>query len=392
MGRSPTNLCFASVFAVFAISGLSGCSNQDSVDTKFVTGSKAAGDSKAKSKADSKGKSTGKNPSASGKGSDPAAGGGEDGLISEEAEDAADTEPGDDLFAQTEEERAAEEAALEAAKRAEEEAQAAADATMAQLTDDCGGESLMAAAADATILQKNSSSAPVTQTETGVTATLQTDLSIVASKAKATQTMNVRIVSLDGPFFILPIARPIAEQKAKDNSGSTTITNVNANEIPALGDKHPVWGNVICSIVPGVRVDSTRGSTSASVSFDPPAPLALSPKAAMARFVAEVGDQRVFDGLKATVLSSNRAELSGKSTVSGRITITKVSPTATVNGQTVAGDFAYKVTTEFESPAVTYALGLVPEVTYYFRGSSRDFGAMVADTKVSGNPVMSFSY
>lgn len=265
------------------------------------------------------------------------------------------------------------------------------DPAVQKLLDDCGAGDAINAQPGEIIYQKTGASLPVKSSKTvlgiTVTGTAVTDIKITATPEVATQEATVRIVAIE-PASLSGVAKSQAEQQAAQNSGTTKYLNVGFSDIPGLGDAHPIWEKVTCGIIPANGVESTRGTTMAKVKFDPPAPLALSPRAVAERYSEEIGDSRVFDGITATVVSSNRPELEGKTTVSGKITFTKVNPEVNVDGKTLKGDIAYKMVANFESPAVTYALGLIPEVTFFISHAKKDFAGNIADTKVEGNPVV----
>jgi hypothetical protein len=260
------------------------------------------------------------------------------------------------------------------------------------LLDDCGAGDLVDAKPDDVIYQKNVTSLPVSKTKTGVTATAQTDLSIVATPSNTTQTNTVKIVKLDGPSLFVKIGKGIAEAEAQKNSGKMRTTNVPFLDIPALSDKHTQWDGVVCTVVPATKIEAVRGAYATTATLDPPAPAALSPRANGKRFAEEIGDQRVFGGITATVVSSNHPDLQGKTTLTGTITITKVASDANINGNAIQGDIAYKVSVDFGGPEVTNALGFIPEVTYFISFTKKDLAGNIADTKLEGNPAVTFIY
>jgi hypothetical protein len=145
-------------------------------------------------------------------------------------------------------------------------------------------------------------------------------------------------------------------------------------------------------VVPATKIEAVRGAYATTATLDPPAPAALSPRANGKRFAEEIGDQRVFGGITATVVSSNHPDLQGKTTLTGTITITKVASDANINGSAIQGDIAYKVSVDFGGPEVTNALGFIPEVTYFISFTKKDLAGNIADTKLEGNPAVTFIY
>ncbi len=140
----------------------------------------------------------------------------------------------------------------------------------------------------------------------------------------------------------------------------------------------------------GANVVNERGGYETTVTFDTPMPSSLSPKASAARFAKEIGKSRTFDDIKATIENRDNPALKGKKSVTGSVSVKKVSAeTEVADGsggkKQIVADLAYEITYDFGSPEVTYALGFASKVTYFISHKKKDLVANIVDTtSVSG--------
>ena len=179
-----------------------------------------------------------------------------------------------------------------------------------------------------------------------------------------------------------PTCRAMLEWVRKAFKPASSIDAV-LEKFPSL-NTYSQYKGVLCTLVPATQVASNVGGHSTVTTFDPPLPASLSPRAVAARYQTELGTQKVFSNLSASIVNSNDPVLSGKSNITGTVTIQQVSATATLGGVNIAADVAYQITSNFESAAVTNALGIIPSVTYYISAAKKSILAVVADTSSVG--------
>jgi hypothetical protein len=249
--------------------------------------------------------------------------------------------------------------------------------------DECGGLLYLEAKPDETLYEKRLEGLPIQARVLLADLTASTTIDVKATPAITTLDTAVRIEG-DGPLSKLAVRA--AEQLAKESSGLVTIENILQDGLAALGAKHDPWKGVLCTFVPASRLVNERGGKKTVVSFDPPLPMALSPKAVAKRYEEEIGDQRIFSDLELTIEESNHPSLLQVKSLKGKVVVTRVDPKTTVDdgrGGSVAinADIAYKLSFEFGTPELTVLLGLMPEVTYYVSYERQDVVANIVDTK-----------
>ena len=177
----------------------------------------------------------------------------------------------------------------------------------------------------------------------------------------------------------------MAEQQAAANSGSITFDNLPFQDLLGL-NKYDQYKGITCTLMPATKVVSRLGGKNTVATFNPPLPAAISPRALLSRYQTEIGDKKVFSNLTASIVSSDDPALQGKSQVTGSVTIERVS----LSGSDVAADIAFTVTSNFETPAITNALGMIPSVTYYINTNQKDLLANTVDLTSVGSPVVNF--
>jgi len=270
----------------------------------------------------------------------------------------------------------------------------AEDPAVTQLINDCGGAKIIKAAPTETIFSENMKAIGFTAPpQFGVTAHLGASLSISATPSKTTEEVKVDVKSLDGFFALFGVGE--AKDEAAKNSGTMTYTSVAFNALPQLGDHNPDWRGIACSVLASTGLDSHMGKNTTTVTFDPPLPTSVQPAAAQSRIETEIGDKKVFSNIKASIVKTNHPLLKNLTSVTGTVTITKVSPKVTVkedNGtvHNISAESAYLMTFDFKSPAITNALGMIPSVTLYLKNSTRTMVANTADTSAVGGAKVTF--
>lgn len=264
-----------------------------------------------------------------------------------------------------------------------------------QLLEDCGAKDLTNAAPDAVVYEATLQALPVKKNFVVVSVTIATTVAIRVTGATSQQNVQASVAAVSG---ILPtLVRNAAERQTAAASGNATFTNVPFSEFTELGKKYPTWNGVLCTVLPASGLENHHGEKNTTVTFDPPLPTSISPKAIAARYATEIGAGRVFDGITASVTATNDETLEGRTTVTGSVRIERVPPTATYdNGQggqyQVTSDLAYRVTTNFGDPDTTWALGLPPQVVYYISHAKRDLTANVVDTSNVGGALLVFPH
>lgn len=265
------------------------------------------------------------------------------------------------------------------AEEEEEEGDGGAEEAIKKLLADCGGGDAAKAGPDDVIYERSVTSLPIVKNILIAQIVATTKLDVRVTGAKTEQTSTVTIGALEADFL-----KKLAEKSAAENSGKVTLTNVPISKYSELS-KDKIYDGVICTFVPATAIENTRGGKKTIASFDPPVPTAISPRAVAERYEAEIGKGRTFDGIKVTVKESDHPALKGKKELTGKVTVAKVESTRSVDdgkgGKVdVKGDAAFEMSFDFEGPAVTYALGLPPKVTFFIDHEKHDLAANVVDT------------
>ena len=176
-----------------------------------------------------------------------------------------------------------------------------------------------------------------------------------------------------------------AKAQVQGQNGNSLSKSLSTQERAELMGKNKEWAGVLCTISPTREVQITRGGTKKVLTFDPPLPSSVSPKADPARYQAEIGSGRTFTNIKLTVSESVDPAVPPGQSVTGTVTITPVTPTLTLDAgtsqQTFQTDMAYKIDIDFGGPAQTAKLGLLPSAVFFVSNQARDLKVIVADTQ-----------
>jgi len=266
------------------------------------------------------------------------------------------------------------------------------EAKIKALLTDCGASSVDNNDLDKIIYEKDLVSLPLKKNLILVNVTIESTLKIKVTGKETTQDSLVTVKEISGP--LQGLAKSSADKQAADNSGLATLTNVPFDKYSELS-KHAAWEGVVCTFVPITKIVNERGGYKTTVNFDTPLPSSLSPKAAASRYAAEIGKSRVFEDIKATIEGSDHPALKDKKSVTGSVSVKKVSAEQSVdNGsggkEKIEADIAYTVTYDFGSPEITYALGLAPKVTYFVSYDKKDLVANIVDTTSVSGAVATF--
>jgi hypothetical protein len=207
-----------------------------------------------------------------------------------------------------------------------------------------------------------------------------TVISILSTARETKQTTDFEITATPSQ------AEAKAAEKVAPLRGASTATSLTLEERTNLMGQVPAWDGVYCTISPVKQLATNRGANPKVIKFTPAVPFAISPLATAARYAAEIGNGRTFEGIEAEIVgSSDPAWPKGKK-ATGRVVVTKVQPTLTlqINGgggtQTIQTDAAFRIEWDFGGAATTVGLGLMPSQTVFISHGEKTFKAIVADT------------
>jgi hypothetical protein len=135
---------------------------------------------------------------------------------------------------------------------------------------------------------------------------------------------------------------------------------------------------------PITQMTTSYGGRSKTVSFNPPIPGALWPKAKATRYKTEISEARNFENVVATVTASNDPAYPVGSTYTGKVV---VSPVAGIVNETnpvggaklmIQTDVAYNI--KYDFGAATKGIGLRPSQTYYVDSETQVVKAVIIET------------
>lgn len=266
------------------------------------------------------------------------------------------------------------------------------EAKLKQLLTDCGANDIDQSDPNKVLYEKTLKSLPVTKTILIITVKVESTLKISVTGKESKQESLVQVKEVTGPLSEL--ARTEAERQAKESSGLATLTNVPFDQYSSLSD-HETWKGIVCTFVPISKIVNERGGKKTIVTFDPPLPSSISPKAAATRFAAEIGKKKTFDDIKATIKESDNPTLADKKSISGSVTVRKVAAETEVDDgaggtKKIKADIAFEMTYEFGTAKETFALGIAPVVTYYINYADKDLVANIVDTTAASGAVATF--
>lgn len=266
------------------------------------------------------------------------------------------------------------------------------EAKIKRLLADCGANDIDSSDPNKVIYEKTLKSLPINKTVLIIKVKVESTLKISVTGKESKQDSTVEVKEVTGPFSEL--ARAEADRQAKESSGLATLTNVPFDQYSSLAD-HEAWKGIVCTFVPITQIVNERGSKKTTVSFDPPLPSSISPKAVASRFKHEIGKKKIFDDIKATIKESDNPALADKKSISGSVTVRKVAAKTEVDDgaggtKKIKADIAFEMTYEFGTPQETFALGMAPVVTYYISYEKKDVVANIVDTSGASGGIATF--
>ncbi len=227
------------------------------------------------------------------------------------------------------------------------------------------------------------------------TVTATTSVEITVTKVEYKRETNTKIDS-----YILP---SLAQKYfGNPSSGVVSAKTVPFSEVSQL-QQIPAWSKIFCTFVGATELTNDRGGKHVVVKFDPPFPIQMSSLANAKRYAVEVGDKKVFSNIKATVVESDKPNITEGSEVIFNITVTKVPQDTLIEDETgnlieVHADAAYRIQVrtdiidEAEDAAFVMEFGLDPDMTYYVDHAQRTMLWSVMDTHSSMKGVIKFRF
>jgi hypothetical protein len=274
-----------------------------------------------------------------------------------------------------------------------EEGELSASDKMKQMIKDCGVNDLSGVADDYPIFQKKITALPNTFFLGAVTAT--TTVEITVTKVDYLKVTDTKIEA------------SLAQDTLQQYFGEADAGPVRAVTVPfadvAKLQQIPAWSNVFCTFVGATELINDRGGKHLKLAFDPPMPIQISPRANSVRFDAEIGDNKVFNGIKVKVVESDKPSLIAGSEFSLNVLVTKI-PRDTIvednegNLIEIHSDAAYRVVvdagkmTDALNSKFVMSLGLDPDMVYYMDQKNKAILWNILDTHNTYKGVLKFQH
>lgn len=222
--------------------------------------------------------------------------------------------------------------------------------------------------------------------------TTQAKLNISSTKSRATQQINVNVLSTSanapsgGGFmgmivglFAPGVVKNQANQQAQANSGITT-----SDALPQKDWLHLVDGGnaqfegLLCAAQGAKSMTIAEGGDTVVVQFSPALINAVSPLAPIERLRKEIGEGRRFD-IRASVMGNSKSYAKG--TVSGTTTVREIDPTLNCDGESRKADIAYEFINQFSGGA--HQVGLAKKQVLYIDSQRKKIvGIINEDDKI----------
>jgi hypothetical protein len=272
---------------------------------------------------------------------------------------------------------------------------------LAALLKSCGATDLMGLPDEEIYYEKNLYALPKTTVIPNVinpdsgdlVVTTYTDVEIKLSKTRITRSTTTSVDTNPNPGSIVSNIIQLSTQAmfGKPNTGDVTADLIPFSRVADLS-KYDIWKGMLCSFVGTDKVVNKRGGYNLVLSFEPPLPMQLSPKATGERMDTELGDYREFQGIKATVIESDKPGFEIGQIIDMALTVEKVSEIAELEDDSgeihyIEGDSAYKISIDAfndkgkSDPKLVMKMGLDPEMTYYIDQSKKEMIWNILDTK-----------
>ena len=179
-----------------------------------------------------------------------------------------------------------------------------------------------------------------------------------------------------------PVGSMVADGKVKEFERTTSTVGIPSAERMALSQSSPEWNGILCVVAPtkSITMVSGEGKT-VKVTFDPPLPQSISPKAMPSRYQKELPTARTFTNIKTKVESSTDSRVGSGTAFTGNVRIEPVPAMLSVptRGVNVQAAVAYKITLSgFGTDDQMAAMGLVREQTFFIDTNMHLFRALVA--------------
>ncbi len=203
----------------------------------------------------------------------------------------------------------------------------------------------------------------------------------IVPKLKIYATLNKSTVEKD--FFVAAnfgAALGEALKEINPKKGKTITETLDIASRSQLMTSSPDWNGIICGVQPVKKIITETPNGRIVVEFNPPIPTSINPKAIAARYDQELGDYKAFNNVSATVVESTIPAIPVGRSITGNVQVKRINPQENMGRFPLNASRAYRIITQFGSPAETEQLGLKQGVDYLIDEAARDFSAIVVDT------------
>lgn len=275
-----------------------------------------------------------------------------------------------------------------------------------EILKDCGVDAETLKDPDAVLLDKTLTAWPkvfVGQASVPLVGTVTYNVQVY-TKLKIHATLSEMVQTTDFDLKVTPddqlvgkTVRTEAGKKTEPNKGTTRAQVLGTKERQELMSKSPDWNGVLCTVQPVTELKVVKGGLGKLISFDPPLPLSVSPKANQKRYDAEIGQGKTWNNVTATIKVSADPAYPADTKLTGSVQIAPADPHLTLqinqNGgtKTFSASRAFTLRFDFGGVDKTLALGLNPMQTLYIDDATHDVKIVVVDTGVQETGVVVLS-
>jgi hypothetical protein len=179
-----------------------------------------------------------------------------------------------------------------------------------------------------------------------------------------------------------------AQQQVAPNRGTNVSQGLDTQGRVQLSSTNKDWSGILCTVEPVTQMVVNRGQYTKTITFDPPLPNGVSPKATIARYQTEIPQARTFSNIKATVSNSTDPNAPNGTTIVGSVNLTPLTPQIQIQvgdgggSQTINTDAAYRLDFLFgdSSGSADQQVGLMPSQSYFIDAQNHNIKVVVADT------------
>ncbi len=224
-----------------------------------------------------------------------------------------------------------------------------------------------------------------------------TKLKIKSTLNEMTQTTEFDIKTEPSGGMVGDTIKTEASKKTEPNRGTTTAQVMPAKERTDLMSKSPEWNGVLCTVQPVTELKTVKGGKGKLISFDPPLPMSVSPKANQKRYDAEIGSGKTWTNITAEIKSSADPAYPTGTKLTGTVSIAPADPNLTLQvsqaggTKTFSASRAFTLRFDFGGVDKTLALGINPMQTLYMDDATHDVKIVVVDTGVQETGVVVLS-